>query len=198
MLCCLTQNLEWVKKDSGVGKISLAAVEQDLAKQMAACELQTWRLLHFHALNLTQETLLVLSGKNQTQMLAWEVFSRWLSWHVTNSCCGVRFSVIPDSSCHRKQFVKQLGYLKYCVNWFFFLMKCLDKGNGIKELYLAQFENIVHPGIEVRSVGKGSGWSHCTVVTKMRAMSAGAQLILYFLCSLKTQPLKWCCPAVAC
>lgn len=72
----------------------------------------------------------------------------------------------------------------------------------MKELYLAQFENIVHSilklGIEVRSVGKGGGWSHCTVVMKMRVMSAVAQLILYFLCSLKTQPLKWCCPAVAC
>lgn len=30
MMGCLTQSLEWVKKDSGVGKISLAAVEQDL------------------------------------------------------------------------------------------------------------------------------------------------------------------------
>lgn len=68
----------------------------------------------------------------------------------------------------------------------------------MKEVYLAQFENIVHPGIEVRSVGEGGGWSHCTVITKMRVMSAVAQLILHFLCSLKTQPLKWCCPAGAC
>lgn len=51
----------------------------------------------------------------------------------------------------------------------------------MKEVYLAQFENIVHPGIEVRSVGKGGGWSHCNVAMKMRVMSTVAQLILHFL-----------------